>query len=225
MRQLSLARAGSKGADGATASANGRQTADVEAEQRKVLAADAVIFLFPLWWYSMPAIMKGWFERVWAYGLAYGYKGAGNTYRYGEGAFAGKRALLAVAVGGPEKDYTPRGINGPLDQLLFPVTHGSLFYPGMQVLPTFAVYDSVRMDEERIARVAADWARRLEGLFEEEPIAFRAQNGGDYPDRHELASDVAPGRSGLLAHIAGGACCNVLVAADNDAEAEAARAE
>ena len=32
--------------------------------------------------------------------------------------------------------YSPRGINGPLEQLLFPITHGTLFFPGMQVLPT-----------------------------------------------------------------------------------------
>lgn len=76
-------------------------------EQRKLLAADAVILLFPLWWFGMPAIMKGWFDRVWARGLAYGYKNAGNAHRYGEGGFAGKRALLAVSVGGPAQDYSP----------------------------------------------------------------------------------------------------------------------
>nr|WP_245929952.1 NAD(P)H-dependent oxidoreductase [Mangrovibacter plantisponsor] len=119
---------------------NGSQTPDVSAEQQKVLAADAVIMLFPLWWFGMPAIMKCSIERVWAYGLAYGYQGKSNTHRYGEGAFAGKRALLAVSVGGPEQAYSPRGINGPLEQLLFPVTHGTLFYTGMEVLPTFAVY-------------------------------------------------------------------------------------
>lgn len=93
--------------------ASNSQTADVDAEQHKILQADAVVLLFPLWWFGMPAIMKGWVDRVWAYGLAYGYRDAGNTYRYGEGGFAGKRALLAVAVGGPEIDYAPRGINGP----------------------------------------------------------------------------------------------------------------
>jgi NAD(P)H dehydrogenase (quinone) len=50
----------------------GSQTADVIAEQEKVRAADAVLFQFPLWWFGMPAILKGWFDRVWAYGLAYG---------------------------------------------------------------------------------------------------------------------------------------------------------
>lgn len=181
--------------------ANNCQTPDVEEEQRKILAADAVILLFPLWWYSMPAIMKGWVDRVWAYGLAYGYLGAGNAYRYGEGGFAGKRALLAVSVGGPAIDYTPRGINGPLEQLLFPITHGTLFFPGMQVLPTFAVYGAAAIDAQGVSEAAAAWQARVERLFDDEPIAFRPQNGGDYPDRHALADHVVPDQTGLTVHI------------------------
>lgn len=183
--------------------ANGCQTPDVEEEQRKLLAADAVILLFPLWWFSMPAIMKGWVERVWAFGLAYGYQGAGNAFRYGEGGFAGKRALLAVSVGGPEEDYSPRGINGPLEQLLFPITHGTLFFPGMQVLPTFAAYGTARVDAKRMGHVTAAWRSRVARLFEDAPIAFRPQNGGDYPDRHVLANHVATNQTGLTAHIDG----------------------
>ena len=181
---------------------SGRQTSDVAAEQEKVLAADAVILQFPLWWFGMPAILKGWVDRVWAYGLAYGYRGAGNQYRYGDGAFKGKRAMLSVTVGGPATDYSPRGINGPLEQLLFPITHGTLFFPGMDVLPTQAVYGTGQIDEEAVAAAKVAWRSRLERLFEEAPIPFRRQNGGDYPDRHVLASDVAVGRTGLLAHVA-----------------------
>jgi NAD(P)H dehydrogenase (quinone) len=181
--------------------ATGSQTPDVEQEQAKLCAADAVILLFPLWWFGMPAIMKGWIDRVWAFGLAYGYQGAGNAYRYGEGGLAGKRAMLAVTVGGPAIDYAPRGINGPLEQLLFPITHGSLFFPGMEVLPTFAAYDAVRIDAERMALIESAWRTRLQVLFDATPIAFRTQNGGDYPDRHMLAEDIAPGVAGLEAHI------------------------
>lgn len=181
---------------------NGCQTPDVEKEQRKILAADALILAFPLWWFGMPAIMKGWVDRVWAYGLAYGYQGAGNTHRYGEGGFAGKRALLAVSAGGPADDYSPRGINGPLEQLLFPITHGMLFFPGMQVLPTFAVYGAARIDAKGMAEAAAAWRGRVERLFDDAPIAYRPQNGGDYPDRHVLADHVAPGQVGLAIHIA-----------------------
>jgi NAD(P)H dehydrogenase (quinone) len=189
---------------------NGLQTPDVETEQKKIFAADAVILLFPLWWFGMPAILKGWIDRVYAYGFAYGYKDAGNAYRYGDGMLTGKRAMLAVMCGGPEQDYSPRGINAPLDQLLFPITHGSLFYPGMDVLPTFAVYGTGRISPQGVAEAETAWRLRLERLFDDTPIPFRSQNGGDFPDGHVMADDVAPGQTGLLAHIADGQPRSVL---------------
>lgn len=183
---------------------HGTQTPDVAEEQRKLLAADAVILQFPLWWFGLPAILKGWIDRVWAYGLAYGYQGQGNRYRYGEGGFRGRRALLSVTVGGPAVDYSPRGINGPLEQLLFPITHGTLFFTGMDVLPTHAVYGTGQPSPATLDAATSAWRERLHGLFDEAPLPFRPQNGGDYPDGHVLADDVAPERTGLLAHLAGG---------------------
>ena len=189
-------------AESGHAYANGAQPADITEEQGKLLAADAVIFIFPLWWYGVPAILKGWFERVYAYGFGYGYQGQGNKLRYGDGALKGKRALLAAMVGGGEKDYGPRGINGSLQELLFPVTHGCLFYPGMDVLPTHAVYGVNQLSREQIADQLHGWRQRLAGLFDEAPIPFRRQNGGDYPDGHQLAAHIAPDSEGLRAHAA-----------------------
>ena len=183
--------------------ATGRQANDITLEQQKLLAADAVIFQFPLWWFGMPAILKGWIDRVFAYGLAYGYKDAGNRYRYGDGGLKGKRALLSVAIGGPAEDYSPRGINAPLDQLLFPITHGTLFFAGMDVLPTFAIYRAGGLTPQQLERAKAMWRSRVERLFEDAPIPFRPQNGGDYPDGHVLASHVAVGQTGLEVHVGG----------------------
>lgn len=177
-----------------------QQTPDVMAEQQKLLAADAVIFHFPLWWFGMPAILKGWIDRVYAYGFAYGYKGKGNLYRYGDGIFKGKRALLSVMVGGPFQDYGLRGINGPLDELLFPITHGALFFPGFDVLPTHAVYETGKLTTAAVEKELASWNSRLENLFSEVPIPFRRQNSGDY---HEniLANHISEGKTGFAIHI------------------------
>lgn len=176
-------------------------TKDIQAEHEKLINADAVIFIFPLWWYSMPAIMKGWIDRVWTYGLAYGYKNAGNRHRYGEGAFQGKRALLAINIGGAEVEYSSRGINGKLEDILFPITHGTLFYTGMTVLPTFAIYNSVNITDEQLHCATAQWIRRLDDLFSGQPIPFRSQNGGDYPDHHLLEETIMTGVTGLEIHI------------------------
>jgi NAD(P)H dehydrogenase (quinone) len=180
----------------------GTQAADIAAEQGKLLWADAVVFQFPIWWYGPPAILKGWIERVFAYRFAYGYKDGTNAYRFGEGILARKRALVSVTAGGPDADYGPRGINGPLDQLLFPFTHGALFYAGMDVLPVFAVHGAVFLDEAGADAARGALEKRLVTLFSDDPIPFRRQNGGDYPDKHTLAPGIAPGLCGLPAHVA-----------------------
>lgn len=56
--------------------------------------------------------------------------------------------MLSVAAGELARDHSPRGINGPLDQLLFPITHGSLYFSGFDVLPTFAAFGTGRMPAE-----------------------------------------------------------------------------
>lgn len=46
---------------------------DVKEEHRKIEAADCIIFIYPVWWSDCPAKLKGWFDRVYAVGYAYGY--------------------------------------------------------------------------------------------------------------------------------------------------------
>lgn len=185
---------------------NGKQTADIAEEQEKLRWADAVILQFPLWWFSMPAILKGWIDRVYAYGFAYGVGEHSDTHwgdRYGEGTLAGKRAMLVVTAGGWESHYGPRGVNGPIDDLLFPIQHGILYYPGFDVLPPFVVYRTSRMDEDRYATVRLRLGERLDTLFSTAPIAFRPQNAGAYDiPSLTLREQFAPGESGFKVHIA-----------------------
>ena len=78
-------------------------TEDVKAEVDKLLWADVLILQFPLWWFAMPAILKGWVDRVFAYGFAYGVGEHSDRRwgdRYGEGTLAGKPAMLIVTAGG-----------------------------------------------------------------------------------------------------------------------------
>ena len=183
----------------------GVQSPDIAAEQEKLRWADAVILQFPLWWFSMPAILKGWVERVYAYGFAYGvgeHSDARWGNRYGEGTLAGKRAMLMVTTGGWESHYSPRGINGPMDDILFPIQHGILYYPGFDVLPPFLVYRTSRMDEARYQATTDALGQRLDELFTATPIAFRPQNDGAYDiPALTLRADIAPGLTGYAAHV------------------------
>lgn len=183
----------------------GVQSQDIVREQEKLRWADAVIFQFPLWWFSMPAIMKGWFDRVYACGFAYGVGEHSETHwgdRYGEGKLTGKRAMLLVTTGGWASHYSPRGINGPVDDILFPIQHGMLFYPGFTVLPPMVIYHTSKMNEQKFAAHCEELAARLDSLWQAEPIAFRQQNAGDYtiPDL-TLRPDIVPGESGFAVHV------------------------
>lgn len=158
-------------------------TDDVKAEQEKLLRADVLILQFPLWWFTMPAILKGWVDRVYAYGFAYGVGEHSDRRwgdRYGEGTLAGKRAMLIVTTGGWEQHYSPRGINGPIDDLLFPINHGILHYPGYDVLPPFVTYRVDRLDEADFEQTADRLRERMRTLESTTPLPFRRQNGGDY---------------------------------------------
>ncbi len=183
-------------------------TEDVLSEQEKLLWADAVILQFPLWWFSMPAILKGWVERVFSFGFAYGVgehsdKKWGN--RYGEGVMAGKRAMLLLTIGGWAEHYSEFGINGQIDDLLFPINHGILFYPGFDVLPHFAIHRADRMDDETFEKTASELRLRMAGLFTQKPIAYCKQNFGDYtiPDMQLKPSLRKDGFGGIRAHIKG----------------------
>ncbi|ACF03716.1 Ribosyldihydronicotinamide dehydrogenase (quinone) [Rhodopseudomonas palustris TIE-1] len=188
----------------------GELTQDVRDEIDKLLWADVVILQFPLWWFSMPAILKGWVERVFACGFAYGVgehsdKRWGN--RYGEGVLAGKRAMLIVTTGGWEQHYGPRGINGPIDDLLFPIHHGILFYPGCEVLPPYVLYQAGRLDAGGFEAAAERLRERMRALGQTPPIPYRRQNGGNYLiPTMELRPELGPpGAEGFAVHLRDGA--------------------
>ncbi len=180
----------------------GTLSADIAAEQDKLRWADTVILQFPLWWYSMPAILEGWVDRVFTYKFAYGV-GEHSDTRYGEGTLAGKRAVLSVTIGGREPYYSDRGINGPIDDLLFPIQHGILYYPGMDVLPPFVTYAAHRLSPEDFTDTAKAWEQRLLSIEKTAPIAYRPQNGGDYerPALRLREGLEAKGRTGFGLHI------------------------
>lgn len=178
------------------------QMEDIATEQARLLAADAVILQFPLWWFSMPAILKGWVDRVFATGFAIGVpkEGTRQWLRYGEGLLAGRRAMLAVTTGGREEQYGARGVHGPIEDLLFPINHGILHYVGLSVVAPWVAFQTTRLDEEAADRLAADYVKRLLSIFDTPDIGYRSENGGDYDDRQRLLPGI-DARSGFAAHI------------------------
>ena len=141
--------------------------ADVATEQEKLLRADFLIFQFPLWWFGLPAILKGWVDRVFAAGLTYG----GGRW-YSNGIFKGKRAMLSLTTGGGPTIYSPRGLNGEMDTLLFPIQHGMFYFLGFDVLPPFVAWSVARSSQDQREEYLRAYAERLREWQTSETIAF-----------------------------------------------------
>jgi glutathione-regulated potassium-efflux system ancillary protein KefF len=103
---------------------------DVAAEQEALRRARAVVWLHPLYWYTAPALMKHWFEKVLAHGFAFGEGG---------GALAGKPCLWVTTTGGGE--YRPEGIHGHEFADFVPVVERTARYCGMRWQEPFVVHD------------------------------------------------------------------------------------
>lgn len=122
---------------------------ELKTEMNKLEWCDVLIFNFPLWWFGLPAILKGWVDRVFAMGLVYG-NGRGV---YENGIYKDKIAFVTLTTGGPEIAYNG-GKNGNIMDILYPINHGMFYFAGMQVKTPFISYSPVRKtDEERFAEL------------------------------------------------------------------------
>jgi putative NADPH-quinone reductase len=141
--------------------------AEVEAELQKLAWCEVMIWQFPLWWFGVPAILKGWVDRVFAMGRAY----AGGRL-YDTGVFRGKRALLSLTTGSgsPAEAYQPGGFQGDLLGILRPIHRGMLQFTGFTVLAPHVVYSPARLSMEERTAALATWAARLPTLAEEPPL-------------------------------------------------------
>lgn len=133
---------------------------DLQQEMDKLFACDVLIFQFPLWWFSVPAILKGWVDRVFASTRIYG----GGKW-YDKGVFVGKRAMCSVTLGGSESIVSPDGLNGDIhDQILFHINHGMLAFTGFTVIRPFLVHGPARMTPEQRAAELDRYAASVRNL-------------------------------------------------------------
>lgn len=140
---------------------------DIQQELDKLLWADLLILNFPIYWFSMPAILKGWIDRVLVSGVCYG----GKRF-YDQGGLAGKKALVTVTLGGREHMFGEDAIHGPLEDMLRPLLRGTLAYVGLDVLPPFVAWHVPYISVEARGQFLLDYQRRLENLHQDAPLVF-----------------------------------------------------
>jgi len=131
---------------------------DVEAEQRALDAARTVVWVHPIQWYSMPALMKLWLDEVFAFGWAYGP---------GAQALAGKCVWLVASTGGPEASYLPGGSNGRPFEDFLPAYEQAAAIVGMRFLEPRIFHGAHRAPQAEIQAFARRFALRLTELAHE----------------------------------------------------------
>jgi NAD(P)H dehydrogenase (quinone) len=129
---------------------------EIKTEMEKIKWCDLMILQYPMWWSSIPGILKGWIDRVMAMGFAYG-----GAKIFKEGVFKGKRAMLSLTTGGPEIMFREGSCFGDINILLHPIQHGILEFCGFEVIPPFIAYSVAHLDNESRAKYLAQYKTKL----------------------------------------------------------------
>lgn len=106
--------------------AKGVMPEDIGAEQSHIGWADIITFIFPIWWFGMPANLKGYIDRVFAKGFAYDF--VDNEVK---GLLTGKKVIVLNTTGGKEQDYNRYGFN---DGVHTTIDNGTFGLCGMEVI-------------------------------------------------------------------------------------------
>jgi len=166
---------------------------DIVAEQYKLARADLLILQFPIWWFGMPAIMKGWADRVFARGFAYI---AGR--KYDTGMFKGKTAMISATTGTSADTYAPDGIDGDIHSVLWPVHNGLLRYSGFDVVEPYVAYMPGRVSAVERQSYLDGYRECLRGIEVAPRLFFHP--AGDYGANERLKPGVIA-RSGVQRNV------------------------
>lgn len=99
---------------------------DIAVEQEQIKWADVIIFVYPVWWTGLPAMLKGYVDRVFSYGFAYQYV-EGNPV----GLLEVKKALLFSTTGAANEIYEQIGMHNSMKQT---TDQGIFGFTGIKVI-------------------------------------------------------------------------------------------
>lgn len=131
---------------------------DIVGEMEKLKTADFILFVTPIWWMGVPAILKGWFDRVLAMGVAWD----GGKF-YEKGLLRGKQAMMILASGHPADYYQQSGIHrASVTQMLHPINYGTLAFCGLNVHEPYVAMNVLGASQAELAQALKDLDYRLQ---------------------------------------------------------------
>lgn len=129
---------------------------DIDKEQARLTAHDVIVFQHPLFWYSVPSLIKEWIDLVLEHGFAYG---AGGD------RIAGKVLMQVITAAGPVDAYTASGYQHfPLRTFLTPMEQTARLCK-LRYTPPYVLYSALRASSEgELGPHVAGYGRLLEAL-------------------------------------------------------------
>ena len=112
---------------------------DVAAEQARIDRADALVLVYPVYWWSMPALLKGWIDRVFANGWAFDFSPDAGLVK----KLRHLRVHLVAIAGADESTYARHGYSAAMKTQ---IDHGIFDYCGARVLTSELLLDSETQD-------------------------------------------------------------------------------
>ncbi|TGD59797.1 NAD(P)H-dependent oxidoreductase [Flavobacterium humi] len=127
--------------------------ADISREQDYISWAETITFIYPIWWTGMPAIMKGYIDRVMSYGFAYQY-----TQGVQEGLLGGKQAVIINTHGKSNAEYKTTG----MDQALVLTSDKGIYdYCGLEIKQHLFFGQADRASSESIE----NWITEVQSVY------------------------------------------------------------
>ena len=131
---------------------------DVQREQELLLLHDMIIWQHPLYWYSVPPLLKQWIDLVFEHGWAYGNRG---------GMLRGKYLLNVITAGGGKEAYCDNGYNRyTIPEFLRPYEQTACLC-GMRYLPPFVIHETHRLQVNGIDQARKEYHLLLQRLQRE----------------------------------------------------------
>jgi NAD(P)H dehydrogenase (quinone) len=126
---------------------------EIQTEQDFITWADRIIFVYPIWWTGMPAIMKGYIDRVFSYGFAYRYDSGVQ-----KGLLTGKKTIIINSHGKSNAEYEASG----MDKALALTSDTGIFtYCGLDIQAHYYFDKADRASDENIE----EWKNQIQIAF------------------------------------------------------------
>ncbi|MEV5407149.1 NAD(P)H-dependent oxidoreductase, partial [Streptomyces albidoflavus] len=141
----------------------------------RVLDCDLMIMNFPIFWFSTPAIMKGWIDRVFLSGSFFGGKRI-----YDRAELSSKTVLVTATLGGREHMFGPNAVHGEIKGMMRHLLQGTLGYCGFRVIEPFFAYHVPYVSREERQLWLSKYRNYIENIDTQPTMAMPSLD--DYDD-------------------------------------------